>query len=178
MTSIDDAIREALDNPDPVVDVPDDFDPTALDKLDAEPDDPDAMELESSSDSSSSDSDMEDIDQELERLRKQISKPPKRSMPQRKRPPKRPPKRPRRQKTTPQRQKNKESAQRRRDDMKRYTEFLISIGKTPPNRKTIAAIREILKGIIRDNSGKIKNRAQELLADLNRKHPRRIKLRL
>ena len=174
MASIVDAIREALDNPDPVVDVPDDFDPTALDKLDAEPDDPDAMELESSSDSSSSDSDMEDTytDQELARLRKQISKPPKRSMPQRKRPPKRP----RRQKTTPQRKKNKESAQRRRDDMKRYNKFLTNNGKSEGRK--FETIRSQLEEIIRDNSGKIKNRAQELLADLNRKHPRRIKLRL
>ena len=152
MASIDDAIREALDNPDPVVDVPDDFDP---------------MELESSSDSSSSDSDMEDTytDQELERLRKQISKPPKRSMPQRKRPPKRP----RRQKTTPQRKKNKESAQRRRDDMKRYNKFLTNNGKS--EGRNFEAIRRTLEEI---NTP----RARKLLEELNRNHPRRIKLRL
>jgi CelD/BcsL family acetyltransferase involved in cellulose biosynthesis len=153
MTSIDDAIREALDNLVPVVDVPD-----VLMELESSNDDvPDdfvPLELESLSDSSSSDSDM--ADQELERLSK-------RPMPKRKR----------KQKTTPQRKKNKESAQRRRDDMSRYNAFLIKNGEN--KETTIAAIRIKLEELADDG----KDGALELLKDLNRKHPRRIiKLRL
>ena len=163
MASEDDAIREALDNPEAVVDVPGDFDP---------------MELEPLSDSSSSDSDMEDTYtvQELEILRKQISKPPKRPIQQRKRPPKRPmPQRKRRRKTTPQRKKNRENAKRRRDDMIIYNQFLTQNGKS--TERNLEAIRIKLNEIIQGSSGN-KVRAQELLADLNKKHPKRIKLRL
>lgn len=148
MESIDDVIREALVNPEAVVDVPGDSDARELEPLS----DSDAIDLDFSSDTDALDlepvvppsaGDEHESDGSLDLLTKRDA----------------------------QAQRKARTERIRRQDIDRYNAFLRK--HLVPNRSTFKDIRGELKKLVK----KRKDGAQVVLADLNRKHPR-IKLRL